>query len=183
MWFLVARTEKERISMRRLCLVVGSTVVAATLFLPKAATAQGPCVEAKPRMFTLAIFKPKPPVYLHPYYSPVIPICQRWAVLKNRAWLVRSLRKTCGGGSSRGSAHPAYHKTSQMAVKRPTETIVQKSCGNHRRRSAARRCQRGGVVRGAAAVRIFPLAPLAHLGARVRAPVEGRIFDAPGGPV
>jgi hypothetical protein len=92
--------------------------------------------------------------------SGLTPICQRWAVLKNRAWLARSLRKTCGGGRRRGSAHPTYHKTSQIAVKRPTETIVQRSCGNHRRARAARRCQRSG----AAAVRIFPLAPLAGRG-------------------
>ena len=55
------------------------------------------------------------------------PICQRCAVLKNLAWPVRSLRKTCGGGSKRGSAQPKYQHSSQIAANSPTETIVQPS--------------------------------------------------------
>src|SRR5271165_2491530 len=94
--------------------------------------------------------------------SGLTPICQRWAVLKNLALLVRSPRKTCGGGSSRGSAHPTYHKASQIAVKRPTDTIVQRSCGNHRRATAPRRCQRGAA--DVLAMYFFPLAPLAGRG-------------------
>src|ERR1700738_2710052 len=42
------------------------------------------------------------------------PTCQRCAVLKNLAWPVRSLRKTCGGGSRRGSAPAKYQDSSKI---------------------------------------------------------------------
>src|SRR5260370_41839194 len=51
------------------------------------------------------------------------PTCQRCAVLKNLAWPVRSLRKTCGGGSRRGSAPPKIHAKSPVAAESPPALV------------------------------------------------------------
>src|SRR5258707_12048103 len=59
-----------------------------------------------------------------PVLSPT-PICQRCAVLKNLACSGKLPRKTCGGGSSFGSAKPQNHRISQMPANRPIDAGAQ----------------------------------------------------------
>src|ERR1700730_1541613 len=50
-----------------------------------------------------------------------LPTCQRVAVLKNLPWSAIDPMKTCGGGSSFGSAQPISQRNSQMPANRPID--------------------------------------------------------------
>src|SRR5260370_41678692 len=52
------------------------------------------------------------------------PTCQRCAVLKNLAWPVRSLGKTCGGGGAGGAGPPKKPDSFPSGRKAPTRPPV-----------------------------------------------------------